>query len=84
MGPDAGAGVVLVSPEGGKFQYAVCLHFSTSNNVAVYEALISGLHIAIDIGATHLYVYGNSKLVVDQVMKNSNCESPLMDAVGAP
>ena len=79
MGPGTGAGVVLVSPEGGKFQYAVRLHFSASNNVAEYEALISGLRIAIDIGATRLYVYGDSKLVVDQVMENSNCESPLMD-----
>ena len=79
MGPDAGAGVVLVSPEGGRFQYAVRLHFPASNNIAEYEALIRGLHIAIDIGATRLYVYGDSKLVVDQVMKNSNCESPLMD-----
>ena len=75
-----GAGVVLVSPEGGKFQYGVRLHFPASDNVAEYEALISGLHIAIDIGATRLYIYGDSKLVVDQVMKNSNCESPLMDA----
>ena len=27
-----------------------------------------------------MYVYGDCKLVIDQVMKNSNCESPLMDA----
>ena len=80
MGPGAGAGVILISPEGGKFQYIVRLHFPASNNVAEYEALISGLRIAIDIGATRLYAYGNSKLVVDQVMKNSNCGSPLMDA----
>ena len=58
----------------------VRLHFPASNNVAEYEALISDLRIAIDIGATHLYVYGDSKLVINQVMKNSNCESPLMDA----
>ena len=80
MGPGTGDGVVLVSPEGGKFQYAVRLHFPAPNNIAEYEALISGLRIAIDIGATRLYVYGDSKLVIDQVMKNSNCESPLMDA----
>ena len=65
MGPGAGAGVVLVSPEGGKFQYAVCLHFPASNNIVEYEALISGLRITIDIGATRLYVYSDSKLVVD-------------------
>ena len=80
MGPGAGAGVVLVSLEGGEFQYAVRLRFPTSNNVLEYEALISRLCIAIDIGVTRLYVYGDSKLEVNQVMKNSNCESPLMDA----
>ena len=56
MGPGTGARVVLVSPEGGKFRYVVRLHLPVSNNVAEYEALISGLLIAIDIGATRLYV----------------------------
>ena len=80
MGPGLVARVILVSPKRGKFQYVVRLHFPASNNIAEYEALISGLRIAMDIGATRLYVYGDSKLVIDQVMKNSNCESPLMDA----
>ena len=43
----------------------VRLHFPASNNIAEYEALINGLRIAIDIGATRLYVYGDSKLVID-------------------
>jgi ribonuclease HI len=51
-----------------------------SNNIVEYEALINSLRIAIDIGATRLYIYGGSKLVVDQVMKDSNCKSPLKDA----
>ena len=80
MVPGAGAGVVVISLVGGKFRYAVRLYFPASNNVAEYEALINGLRIAIDIGATRLYVYGDSNLVVVQVMKDSNCESPLMDA----
>ena len=50
MGPGVGAEVVLVTPEGGKFQYIVHLHFPVLNNIAEYEALISGLRIAIDIG----------------------------------
>ena len=65
MGPGLVARVILVSPKRGKFQYVVRLHFPASNNIAEYEALISGLYIAIDIGATRLYVYGDSKLVVD-------------------
>ena len=80
MGPGMGAGVVLISPEGGKYRYAVRLHFPASNNIAGYEALVNGLCKAVDLRATRLYVYDNSKLVVDQVMKDSNYESPLMDA----
>ena len=34
--------------------------------------------IAIELGATRLYVHGDSKVVVDQVMKESSCKSPLM------
>jgi ribonuclease HI len=31
------------------------------------------------LSATQLYAYGDSKLVVDKVMKESNCESSLMN-----
>jgi ribonuclease HI len=80
MGPRAGAGVVLISHEGNRLHYAIHLHFPASNNVAEYEGLINSLHIAIELEATRLYAYADSKLVVDQVMKESNCESSLMDA----
>ena len=45
-----------------------------------YEALINGLCIAIELGTTRLYVRGYSKLVVDQVMKESSYKNPLMSA----
>ena len=51
-----------------------------SNNVTEYEALINGLRIAIELGVTRLYVRGDSELVVDQVIKESSCKSPLMAA----
>ena len=54
------------------------LHFLASNNTVEYEALINGLRIAIKLDATWLYVCGDSELVVDQVMKESSCKSPLM------
>ena len=80
MAPGSGAGVVLISLDGSRLCYAFCLHFLASNNAAEYEALINGLHIAIELGATWLYVHGDSKLVIDQVMKESSCKSPLMTA----
>ena len=47
----------------------VRLHFAASNNVAEYEALINGLQVAIELGARRLDVRGDSRLIIDQVMK---------------
>ena len=60
-----GAGVVLISPDESRLCYAIHLHFLASNNAMEYEALINGLCIAIELGATRLYVCGDLELVVD-------------------
>ena len=52
MAPGSRAGVVLISPDGSRLHYAICLHFSASNNTTEYEALINGLCITIELGAT--------------------------------
>jgi hypothetical protein len=56
------------------------LHFPASNNVAEYEALVNGLRIAIELGVRRLDARGDSQLVIDQVMKNSHCRDPKMEA----
>jgi ribonuclease HI len=76
----AGAGLLFISPLGVHMRYAIRLHFATSNNVAEYEALVNGLCIAIELGVRHLDVHGDSQLVIDQVMKDSNCHDPKMEA----
>ena len=80
MAPNSRVGVVLISSDGSRLRYTICLHFLASNNATEYEALINGLCIAIELRATRLYVRGNSELVIDQVMKESSCKSPLMAA----
>ena len=80
MGLVRGARVVLVSPEGNRLRYSICIHFPASNNASEYEGLINSLYIAIELGASRLYVRGDSELVVDQVMKESSCRHPLMVA----
>ena len=50
MKKGAGVGLVFVSPLGVRMRYMVRLYFPSSNNVAKYEALINGLHIAIKLG----------------------------------
>jgi ribonuclease HI len=48
--------------------------------MAKYEALINGLRIAVELGIRHLDIWGDSQLVVSQVMKESSCHDPKMAA----
>ena len=52
MAPSSRARVVMISPDGSRLRYTICLHFLASNNTVEYEALINGLHITIELGAT--------------------------------
>jgi hypothetical protein len=56
------------------------LHFPASNNVVEYEALVNGLRITIELGVRRLNARGDSRLVIDQVMKNSHCCDRKMEA----
>jgi ribonuclease HI len=80
MKTGAGGGLLFISPLGKHLRYVLRLHFSASNNVANYEALVNGLRIAIELGVRRLDARGDSQLVIDQVMKNSHCRDPKMEA----
>jgi ribonuclease HI len=80
MKTGAGAGLLFISPLGKHLCYVLCLHFPVSNNVAEYEALVNGLRIAIELGVRCLDARGDSQLVIDQVLKNSHCRDPKMEA----
>src|SRR6187551_4069368 len=76
----AGAGLLFVSPLGEHIRHVVRLHFPASNNMAEYEALLAGLRIAIELGVKRLDVWGDSQLVIDQVMKEASCHDDKMQA----
>ena len=59
------AGLLFVSPLGEHMRYVVRFHFPASNNMAEYEALLSGLRIAIELGVKRLDVRSDSQLVID-------------------
>ena len=80
MKKGAGTELVFVSPLGVRMRYMVRLHFSLSNNVAEYEALINGLRIAIELGIRRLDIRGDSQLVITQVMKESTYHNARMAA----
>ncbi|GKB89562.1 reverse transcriptase domain-containing protein [Tanacetum coccineum] len=64
----SGAGLILTSPEGTEFTYALRFQFTASNNEAEYEALIAGLRIAAQMGVRHIQANVDSKLVANQVL----------------
>src|SRR6185312_110373 len=80
MKTGAGAGLLFISPLGEHMRYVIRLHFPTSNNMVEYEALLSGLRIAIELGIKRLDMRGDSQLVVDQVIKESSCHDPKIEA----
>jgi ribonuclease HI len=76
----AGAGVLLISPQGEQLKYILQIHYKASNNDAVYEALIHGLHIAVSLGIKRLLAFGDSKVVIEQVNKEWDCVKYTMNA----
>jgi ribonuclease HI len=76
----ARGGVVLISPKGDRLLYMIQLHFYTTINVKEYEALVSDLRITAELGVHRLYIRGDSTLVVNQVMRESDCRDSRMAA----
>ena len=59
-----GAGIDLTSPKQDQLRYVLQIHFSASNNVAEYEAVIHGLNVAKDIGICRILCLGDSDLEI--------------------
>ena len=62
-----GAGVVLEGPDEIIIEHALKFEVKTSNNQAEYEAIIVGLHLAIELEVTKLICKSDSRLVVGQL-----------------
>ncbi|XP_060960917.1 uncharacterized protein LOC133031437 [Cannabis sativa] len=66
--PTSRARVILISPEGFKFHYALRFQFDALNNEDEYEALIAGLRIAEALKVKNLIYHSDSQLIVNQVL----------------
>ena len=65
----SGVGLLLQSPTGEHLEQAIRLGFPASNNEAEYEAILSGLDLALALSVSRLRVYSDSQLVVTHVQK---------------
>jgi ribonuclease HI len=75
----AGAGVVLISLQGDKLKYVLRMSFpQASNKKAKYELLLHGMKMAKACEATRLKIFGDSNLVVQQVMNRCDAVSDNM------
>ncbi|XP_073133543.1 uncharacterized protein [Henckelia pumila] len=66
-GEGCGVGVLLISPHGDEIRLAVRLDFRAFNNEAEYEAMLTGLRAAKQVGAARVHLYSDSQLVAQQV-----------------
>ncbi|CAN1313102.1 Transposon Tf2-8 polyprotein [Linum perenne] len=64
---DAGAGIVLKSPQGILHETALRFNKARTNNAAEYGALIAGLRMAKSMGVSHLKIFSDSAIVVNQL-----------------
>jgi ribonuclease HI len=76
----AGAGILLISPQGEHLKYVLQIQYKASNNGAEYEALIHGLRIEVFLGIKRLLAFGDSKIIIEQVNKEWDCVKDTMDA----
>jgi ribonuclease HI len=64
---------VTVSPRGVVHEAAVRLEYECTNNQTEYEPLVAGLEALLDMKAQNVEAYGDSQLVVNQILGESQC-----------
>ena len=74
----SGVGLLLQSPIEEHLEQAIRLGFPASNNEAEYEAILSGLDLALALSVSRLRVYSDSQLVVRHVQKEYEAKDTRM------
>uniref|UniRef100_A0A2N9EHJ1 Integrase catalytic domain-containing protein n=1 Tax=Fagus sylvatica TaxID=28930 RepID=A0A2N9EHJ1_FAGSY len=72
----SGAGIVLIREDGETIAKSFKLDFSCSNYASEYEAYVTGLAIAHEIGIKHLRVIGDSNLIICQTKGEFSLKEP--------
>jgi hypothetical protein len=66
-GNGGGVGILLISPRGEMFEFAIPIQPTVTNNQAEYEALLRGLQYLKEARAVSVEIYGDSELVIKQL-----------------
>ncbi|KAH9304237.1 hypothetical protein KI387_008641, partial [Taxus chinensis] len=70
-----GVGIVLIPLDAEPMPLSFRLDFPYTNNIAEYEALVLGLQVALHLGVKSINIFGDSQLVVNQVMGIYQCKN---------
>jgi len=72
-GEGAGISIVLISPQGRKYEFSLSIVATSTNNQAEYQALIKGLELLREICADTVEIFGDSMLVINQLAGVYEC-----------
>ena len=73
-----GIGMLLVNPNDIYTPLAIRLEFDSTNNTTEYEACIAGLEAALERNVNRLEVYGDSLLIINQVLNKWKIQEPTL------
>jgi hypothetical protein len=77
-GKGSGVGILLISPRGEMFEFAIPIQPTVTNNQAEYEALLRGLQYLKEAKAISIEIYGDSELVIKHLNGPYECRSDIL------
>jgi ribonuclease HI len=77
-GKGGGVGVLLISPRGEIFEFAIPIQPTVTNNQAEYETLLRGLQYLKEAKAISVEIYGHSHLVIKQLNGQYECRNDIL------
>jgi ribonuclease HI len=77
-GKGGGVGILLISPKGEMFEFAIPIQPTVTNNQAEYEALLRGLQYLKEAKAISVEIFGDSELVIKQLNGQYECRNDIL------
>jgi ribonuclease HI len=77
-GKGGGVGILLISPRGEMFEFAIPIQPTVTNNQVEYEALLRGLQYLKEAKAISVEISGDSELVIKQLNGQYECRNDIL------
>jgi ribonuclease HI len=77
-GKGGGVGILLISPRGEMFEFAIPIQPTVTNNQAEYEVLLRGLQYLKEAKAILVEIFGDSELVIKQLNGQYECRNDIL------